>query len=153
MATTMVHKGRISGFGKTLTCDSQIAAAESFFMNHNQIMPPTTVPCNHDVYPPAFEAAELQITHTYQAFKGFSTEKAGFSDPDSAWFEKANPTDAPWNIFLSQVSQYTSCGILHTKGLLFRASFLCVCDKGPQGLKALKAKQVTRKRAFNHSHS
>lgn len=55
-------------------------------MNRNQIMPPTTLPCNHDVYPAAFEAAELQITHTYQALRSVSTEEAGFSDPDSAWF-------------------------------------------------------------------
>lgn len=31
---------------------------------------------NHDPYPPAFEAAELQITDIYYTLKSFSTVKA-----------------------------------------------------------------------------
>lgn len=52
-------------------------------------MPPTVVAYNHDAYPPVLEAAELQITHTQYALrKQISKEKAGFSDPDSAWFQQ-----------------------------------------------------------------
>lgn len=47
-------------------------------------MPPTAVAYNHDAYPPAYETAELQITHIYYALKSSSTEKAGSSDPHSA---------------------------------------------------------------------
>lgn len=61
----MAHKERICGFE---------IPAESFCMNQNQIMPPTAVAYNHDAYPPpAFEAAEHQITHKQYALKNFST--------------------------------------------------------------------------------
>lgn len=73
-------------------------------------MPPTAVAYNHDAYPQAFEAAELQITNTYYALESFSTEKAGFSDPDSAL-----------KMLLSPVSQYTSS--VSNKETEQRASF------------------------------
>lgn len=63
-------------------------------------MPPTTVPCNPDAYPQASEAAKHQTTHTYYAFESSPAEKAGFSDPDSAWFQKENSACAPLKILL-----------------------------------------------------
>lgn len=75
-----------------------------------QLKPPTTAAYNHEAYPAAFEAAELQITNTYYALKSFSTEKAGPSDPDSARFQKANPEDSPIEYtFIRSISIHQLC--------------------------------------------
>lgn len=57
-------------------------------------MPPGSAAYNHDPYPPAFDGAELQIIDVYYTLDSFSTVD-GFSDPHSAWLQKANSLDAP----------------------------------------------------------
>lgn len=83
-----------------------------------------------------------KITHTYYPLRSSSAEKAGFSDPDSAWCQNANPIDAPLNLVLSQYTSAVRAGVL---------VFLRVCDKGPQGPCAAElpeARKVTGKRAL-----
>ena len=51
-------------------------SCSDFFISQKQLTPPTAVAYNHDPYPLAFEAAELQIIDIYYTLKSYSTVKA-----------------------------------------------------------------------------
>lgn len=101
MAKTMVREGKVNSQSRFPISSCRVLLKSC----HPLQWPVITMPIHRPL-----KQLNSKITHTYYPLRSSSAEKAGFSDPDSALCQNANPIDAPLNLVLSQYTSAVRAG-------------------------------------------